>query len=121
MISGEFSSRGELIFEIDLIGADAEPIPVSAILDTGFTGWLIVDNQDAVSLDWMVAPLQQKMQTARGEASFNVYVETVFLDGEEFDIPVLGGDELENILLGVHWLQRKRLVVDFLAGILTLG
>ena len=41
MISGEFSGRGELSFEIALMGADAEPIPVNAILDTGFTGWLI--------------------------------------------------------------------------------
>ena len=55
MISGEFRIKGELVFEIDLIGADAEPIPVNAILDTGFTGWLIVDNQDAESLDWAIA------------------------------------------------------------------
>jgi len=39
MISGEFSAKGELVFEIDLIGADGEPVPVNAVLDTGFTGW----------------------------------------------------------------------------------
>lgn len=55
MISGEFSTKGELVFEIDLIGADAEPMPVNAILDTGFTSWLIVDNQDAESLDRAIA------------------------------------------------------------------
>ena len=54
MISGEFSSRGELIFEIALIGTDGEPIPVKALLDTGFTGWLAIDNQDAKSLGWSV-------------------------------------------------------------------
>ncbi|MBC6423354.1 MAG: aspartyl protease [Hormoscilla sp. GM102CHS1] len=121
MISGEFSAKGELVFEIDLIGADGEPVPVNAVLDTGFTGWLVVDNQDAESLDWLLAPAQQKMQTATGEASFNAYLGTVVLDGEEFTIPVLGANQLENILLGVRWLERKRLVSDFPAGVLTLG
>ncbi len=36
-------------------------------------------------------------------------------------ISALGGDELQDILLGVRWLQTKRLVADFPAGVLTLG
>lgn len=71
MISGEFNSKGELIFEIGLLAADGDIITVKALLDTGFTG--------------------------------------------------LGGDELPDILLGVYWLQIKRLVSDFPAGVLTLG
>ena len=82
MILGEFNSRGELIFEIGLVTADGEIIPVQALLDTGFTGWL---------------------------------------DEEELIIPVLGGNELQDILLGVHWLQSKQLVADFTARVLTLG
>jgi hypothetical protein len=35
-------------------------------------------------------------------------------------IPVLGGDEIKNILLGVRWLQFKRLVADYSGGVLTL-
>ncbi|WP_348535484.1 hypothetical protein [Komarekiella delphini-convector] len=61
------------------------------------------------------------MQTARGEARFNLYQGNVLLDGEDFAIPALGGDEMQDILLGVRWLQIKRLVADFSAGILTLG
>ncbi|WP_298913866.1 hypothetical protein [uncultured Nostoc sp.] len=41
------------------------------------------------------------MQTAWKEARFNLYEGTV--------------------LLGVRWLQRKRVVADFAAGVLTLG
>ena len=121
MISGEFSDRGELIFEIGLIAADGDVIPVKALLDTGFTGWLAIDNQDAESLGWRLESEPQDMQTARGEARFNLYEGTVLLDGQEFTIEVLGGDELENILLGVPWLQTRRLVADFPAGVLTLG
>ena len=43
MIFGEFNSKGELIFEIGLIAADGEIIPVQALLDTGFTGTLAID------------------------------------------------------------------------------
>ncbi|MEH2276175.1 MAG: hypothetical protein V7K40_15650 [Nostoc sp.] len=53
------------------------------------------------------------MQTAWKEARFNLYQGTVLLDAEEFTIEVLGGDDLDNILLGVRWLQTKRLVADF--------
>ena len=121
MISGSFNAKGELIFEIGLIGADGESIPVNVLLDTGFTGWLAIDNQDAESMGWLIIDQQERMQTARGEAQFDLYEGTVLLDGQEFVIPVLGGDELEDILLGVRWLQTKRLVADFPAGLLTLG
>lgn len=121
MISGDFNSKGELIFEIALIAADGDVIPVKALLDTGFTGWLAIDNQDAESLGWLLESEPQDMQTARGEARFNLYEGTVLLDGQDYTVEVLGGDELEDILFGVPWLQTRRLVADFPAGVLTLG
>ncbi|MBW4573207.1 MAG: aspartyl protease [Tolypothrix carrinoi HA7290-LM1] len=122
MISGEFNNEGELIFEINLISADKDVIPVNTLLDTGFTGWLAIDNQDALTLGWTLKINEQlNMLTARGETRFNLYEGTVLLDGEEFIIEVLGGDELQDILLGVRWLQIKRLVADLTAGVLTLG
>ena len=121
MIYGEFNSQGELIFEIGLVAADGDIIPVQALLDTGFSGWLAIDNQDALSLGWLQETQTEDMQTARGEARFNLYQGSIILDTEEFAIPILGGDELQDILLGVRWLQTKRLVADFAAGMLTLG
>jgi predicted aspartyl protease len=121
MISGEFNKRGELIFEIGLIAADGDIIPVKALLNTGFSGWLAIDNQDALSLGWIVDINPSRMQTARGEARFNLYQGSVVFDGEQLIIPTLGGDELQDILLGVNWLQTKRLVADFPSGVLTLG
>lgn len=41
-------------------------------------------------------------------------------DGQEVIIPILGGEEISEILLGLPWLER-RLVVDRKAGLLTLG
>lgn len=94
---------------------------VKALLDTGFAGWLAINNQDAESLGWFLESQKEDMRTARGEARFSLYEGKVLLDADEFVIPVLGGDELEEILLGVYWLQIKRLVADFPAGVLTLG
>ncbi len=37
MIQGEFNRFGELFFEIGLMSASAEIVPVMALLDTGFT------------------------------------------------------------------------------------
>jgi predicted aspartyl protease len=54
MISGEFNQKGELIFEIGLIAADGDVIPVKSLLDTGFTGWLAINTQDADSLEWIL-------------------------------------------------------------------
>lgn len=121
MIQGEFNESGELFFEIGLISADGEIFPVTALLDTGFTGWLAIDSQDADSLGWKDYPYARDMQTARGEARFSLYEGTIVIEGERFTVEVLGGNELVNVLLGVWWLQTKRLVVDFPMGILTLG
>jgi predicted aspartyl protease len=121
MIQGEFNSRGELFFEIGLMSADGDIVPVMAMLDTGFTGWLAMDSQDANSLGWRNYNYIRDMQTAQGEARFNLYEGTVIIEEEEFMVEVLGGNELVNVLLGVFWLRTKRLVVDFARGVLTLG
>jgi len=122
MISGEFGENGELFFEIELIAANGETFPVEALLDTGFTnGWLAIDSQDIEALEWPLVKPRLAMKTARGEADFDVYAGTVFFDGEEFTIPVISGDEIPENILGLQWLQTRRLVVDFPAGVLTLG
>ena len=121
MIFGEFNAIGELFFDIDLISADGDIIPAPALLDTGFTGWLCINNQDANSLGWIKQISQRQFPTARGIEEFDVYEGNISLDGENFNVEVLGSDDIENILLGVLWLRTKKLVVDFPAGLLTLG
>lgn len=45
MIRGTYGDDDELFFEIDLI-VDGMELPVDAMLDTGFSGWLAIDLQD---------------------------------------------------------------------------
>ncbi|HAX84785.1 MAG TPA: aspartyl protease [Cyanobacteria bacterium UBA11370] len=122
MIEGRLDNEGnKLFFEIGLVAVDEEIIPVEALLDTGFTDWLAINTQDLESLGWLCLDDELPMATAQGEAEFNVYVGSVQIDGQEFQVPVLGGDSINEILLGMRWLKTRRLVVDFLAGVLTLG
>lgn len=121
MIAGEFNRQGELIFKIGLIAAGEQIVSVKAILDTGFNDWLLVNSREAEKLGWYQKRAVRKAQTAGGKRFLKVYEGIVLFDGEEWIIPVLAGDEIEDILLGVRWLRLKRLVADFQAKVLTLG
>jgi len=120
MIQGYFGSKGELLFEIDLIAAEGSVITVEALLDTGFTDWIAMDIQDVESLGWLHID-KQEMRTARGDVRLNVYEGIVVFAGQELTVPVLGGKEISEILLGLPWLENRRLIVDRKAGVLTLS
>lgn len=120
MIQGYFGDNGTLYFEIDLIAADASVIIVNALLDTGFTDWLAMDTQDVDSLGWLLVD-RREMRTARGDVTLNIYQGTVNFDGQQLTIPVLAGEEISEILIGLPWLETRRLVVDRKAGLLRLG
>lgn len=117
---GHFDQQGKLVFNIELIAADGTSILVNALLDTGFTGWIALDKQDAESLGWRAIDTRM-LQMARGEARFDVYLEKVCLAGEEVEVEAVGGDGVLDVLLGLAWLQTRRLVVDFPAKVLSLG
>ena len=119
MIQGTFGDEDELFFEIELIADNDLELPVDALLDTGFSGWLAMDSQDLEGLNWIYVR-QQKMRTAKGEFEFNLYAGKVRIDGQEFDIPVHVGDGVPEVLIGRQWLKNRRLIVDISAGILTL-
>ncbi len=121
MIPGQFGSRGQLLFEIELITADGLNLPVDAVLDTGFTGgFLAINKQDLEGLDWVYVR-RDELRTALLEAFFDVYSGKVLLDGQEYEIPVFAGDAIIEVLLGSEWLKILPLVVNYQARILTLG
>ncbi|HAG83384.1 MAG TPA: aspartyl protease [Cyanobacteria bacterium UBA11162] len=120
MIQGKFGEEDELFFEIELIAADGLELAVDALLDTGFSGWLAIDNQDLEGLDWVYVR-KENMRLAQGEALLDIYLGKVRIDGQEFDIPVYVGVGVTEFLLGRQWLKTRRLVVDLPSGVLTLG
>ncbi|MEG5035258.1 aspartyl protease [Microcoleus sp. AT3-D2] len=119
MIEGTFGDEDELFFEIELIADNGLELPVDALLDTGFSGWLAMDSQDLEGLDWTYVE-KETMRTAKGEFDFDIYAGKIRIDEQEFDIPVHVGAGVPEILIGRQWLKNRRLVVDMAAGILTL-
>jgi predicted aspartyl protease len=120
MISGFIGDEDAILFEIDLIAADGLKLPVDALLDTGFSYWLAMNEQDVEGLGWERVRAQV-MRTARGDVRFDIYLGRVEFDGEELDIPVHVGQELTEVLLGRKWLVNRQLVVNLPDGELTLG
>jgi predicted aspartyl protease len=119
-ISGFLGDEDALLFEINLIASDGLELPVDAMFDTGFSGWVGINDQDLDALGWIYID-QKTMRTAQGDSRFDIYLGKVQIDGHSFDIPVHVGQGLSEVLLGRQWLQSKRLVVDMQSGILTLG
>jgi predicted aspartyl protease len=111
MISGFFGDEDGLFFSIDLIASDGLELQVDAMLDTGFSYWLAIDNQDINALNW-IPVRRQAMRTARGEFDFDIYAGKIQIDSQEFDIPVHLGQGLSEVLLGRQWLKTRRLIVD---------
>ncbi|MEH2371875.1 aspartyl protease [Nostoc sp.] len=121
MIAGLFGDNGELLFEIELVAANDQKFFVEALFDTGFTdGWLAINTQDLEVLEWSLMSAQIEMQTARGEARFDLYEGKLIIDGTEFVIPVHVGDDIPDTIIGSLWLDIMQLVVNKPKGILTL-
>ena len=118
-MQGYFGESGKLYFEIELVADDGSVIAVDALLDTGFTEWVAINTQDINSLAWLFVG-KREMYTARGYAQFNLYAGSVIVDGQKFDIPVVGGKQINEVLIGLKWLENMCLIVDQSANILTL-
>ncbi|MEH2418854.1 aspartyl protease [Nostoc sp.] len=120
MIQGDFGDNGQLFFEIYLITSDGLDLPVDAMLDTGFTGFMAINKQDLECLDWAYIG-EESLRTAKGESRFDVYLGKVILNEQEYEINVYVGNEITEILLGSEWLKILPLVVNYQADILVLG
>lgn len=120
MIQGEFDELGQLFFEVELIATNGERFAVNALLDTGSTEWLAINEQDLEAFNWSFYGTRQ-VETAQGETILPTYLGKISVDRRESTIPVVVGSAFRQVLIGIPWLRTRRLVVDFSAEILTLG
>ncbi len=118
MIRGRFGEKGQIYFDLNLIDGHGLSLSVEAMLDTGFTELVAINKQDVESLDWVFLR-QNKLKTAQGESFFDVYLGMVFIDEQEFEVPVFAGDEIREILLGSQWLKIFKLTADYSENIVT--
>lgn len=112
MIQGRFGGNGQIYFEIELITSDGLSFSTEATLDTGFTEYIAISQQDLESLDWTFLR-KEELRTAQGEATFDIYLGKIAIATQEFEVPVFAGDEIREILLGYQWLKTFTLMVNF--------
>lgn len=119
MIQGRFGDNNELLFEIELITVDGLELLTEAILDTGFSDWLVIDKQDLEGLGWFSVG-EEAMKMVKGYADFDIYLGIVKLDNQNYNIPIHVGEGINEILLGRKWLENRKLVVDISRKLLSL-
>jgi len=120
MIQGRFGENGQIYFEIDLITRDGLVFSTEAMLDTGFTEYIAISQQDLESLDWTFLR-QEELRTAQGEASFDIYLGKVAIANQEFEVSVFAGDEIREILIGSQWLKIFTLIANYREDRVTLS
>lgn len=119
MIQGEFGEQGEIFFPIDLITLEGAHLSVDAMLDTGFTEYMAINKQDVQELSWEYFD-QEELFTAQGLSNFDIYIGKVVINGQEFEVPVFAGDNIQEILLGSQWLKQFNLIAKYREGELKL-
>lgn len=120
MIQGKFDEVGHILFEIELVASNASNLPMKAMLDTGFTGFLAINKQDIDGFGWVFNG-NELMVTPQGQVHLEKYLGKIVLDEQEYELPVYAGDDITEVLLGSLWLKILPLTVNYQAGILTLG
>lgn len=119
MIQGKFGDNNELLFELELITGEGLELSIEAILDTGFSDWLVIDKQDIQGLGWFFVT-EETMKMVKGDASFTLYLGTVKLDNQIHNIPIHVGEGINEVLLGRKWLENRKLIVDISTKLLSL-
>lgn len=81
MIHGRVSNDEDtLTFELSLIASNGLEYPTDVILDTKFSGWLAIDEQDLEGLNWTYLRTVVQ-QTAKGVSAFDIYAGKVSQQG----------------------------------------
>ncbi len=114
MIRGQITEKG-IYFEIELVTAEGEEIPVDVLFDSGFTsGILAVHSQDIEALGWENLEQDLAIPTAGGLSQFTAYRGQVIIDGQQLTLPILAGDlpDEDRVLLGYRILDLFDLTLD---------
>ncbi|MBM3709897.1 MAG: hypothetical protein FJW61_05700 [Actinobacteria bacterium] len=113
MIEGIVNNFDEPIIKLDLILSNNISKTISAIIDTGFNGYISVPINFVKESDWDFIGTEE-YELANGEiVEERVFIGKIIFDGEELQVFSLTNRSID-ILIGTKILKNKILKVDFL-------
>lgn len=111
MLQGIVNEYGEPIVPLKLVSG-SRLIDNSAVIDTGFNGYLSIYKNLLERLDWYFVGYEE-YELANGKRSKEeVYLGKIMFDGEGHDVFAIATDS-EDMLIGTKLLKEKILMINF--------
>ena len=111
MLKGRVNRHGEPVISIKLILRD-RPIKFTAVIDTGFNGYLSVPRRLLTGSKWLAIGTE-KFEIATGSlVEQEIYLGEISFDGKRGPVYSVA-TEAQDILIGTKLLKGKSLVINF--------
>ena len=120
MIEGVVNASYEAIVPLRLHGADGQTLDISAVVDTGYTGFLTLRPPMVAALELPFASFGRAILADDNEVDFDVHYVTISWDGLRRDIeadasgstPLVGMLLLDGYDLSIQVRQGGRVIVQ---------
>ena len=101
MIEGTVNASYEAIVPLRLHGADGQTLDISAVVDTGYTGYLTLPQPMVAALELPFASFGRAILADDSEVAFDVHYITIAWDGQprEIEADASGSTPLVGMLL----------------------
>lgn len=118
MLKGRVNRHGEPVVSIQLFLRD-RPIKHTAVIDTGFNGYLSVPRRLLTDSKWLAIGTE-KFEIATGSVvEQEIYLGEINFDGQRGPVYCVV-TEAQDILIGTKLLRGKSLVVNFRTNQVTV-
>ena len=119
MIRGIVTAEREAVIDLSLLEAEGDPLSVTVVIDTGYTGWLTLPPAQVAALRLSFNRFGRAALADGTEIAFSVYDAGIIWDGQLRQIQV---DEVDaEPLVGMSLMQGYKLTVeDITGGLVTL-
>jgi clan AA aspartic protease len=114
MILGRVSDNRKAIVQLALKGNENQLRLVRAVVDTGYTGYLMLPQSMITDLEWQCVGTQQGVLGDGSVKSFDVYLGTIIWDGEIQELTVNASES--EALIGMSLLDGYKIEIEACPG-----